>query len=291
MADGWLVCKMIVTNSILRKVYKPRKKESHKGDYGRLLIIGGNKKYSGSPAFNAIGGLQAMSSYRSGTDIVEVIAPKRAADIIAGFSPDIITLALKGDHLKKEHIKILLKESGDKTAFVIGGGLGREQTTLSAVRDYLRKTKLPGVIDADAIYAIRNSKINLRNFVITPHACEFKILTGKTVLGDINERMNQVKESAKKLDTSILLKGHIDIISDGSKIAINKTGNPYMTVGGTGDTLAGILGSLIAQGNSLFDSACAAAYINGKAGELTRKKSSLVASDLLENIGKIADSV
>jgi NAD(P)H-hydrate epimerase len=282
---------MIVTNSILRKVYKPRKKESHKGDYGRLLIIGGNEKYSGSPAFNAIAGLQAMSSYRSGTDIVEVIAPKRVADIIAGFSPDIITLALKGDHLKKEHIKILLKESGDKTAFVIGGGLGREQTTLSAVRDYLRKTKLRGVIDADAIYAIRNSKINLRNFVITPHACEFKILTGKTVLGDINERMNQVKESAKKLDTTILLKGHIDIISDGSKIAINKTGNPYMTVGGTGDTLAGILGSLIAQGNSLFDSACAAAYINGKAGELTRKKSSLVASDLLENIGKIADSV
>jgi hydroxyethylthiazole kinase-like uncharacterized protein yjeF len=276
-----------VKKSILKKIYMPRKKNVHKGDFGRLLIIGGNKKYSGSPGFNA---LAAISAYRSGVDIVEIAAPERAANIIAKFSPDIITIPLKGEYLKNSHLKILLKESKDKNAFVMGGGLGREKSTLKTVRDYLKKAKIPGVIDADAIYAMKTLKINLGNFVITPHEYEFFVLTGKKVKRDFKEIIKQVKNEAKKLNTVILLKGSKDIISDGKKTAVNKTGTPYMTVGGTGDALAGILGSLIAQGNGLFDSACAAAYINGKAGELTKRKSSLITSDLIEKIGKVVDS-
>lgn len=282
-----------ITNSILKKVYQKRKPWVHKGDFGRLLVIGGSRKYSGSPAFNSLAALKAMSTYRTGTDVVEVISPRRAADIIASFSPDIITIPLDGDYIEKKHLSILLKESKNKSAFVIGGGIERNKKTLSVVKNYLKKIKIPGVIDAGAIYALqnKNNKINLSNFIITPHSYEFFILTGKKPNENLKQRINLVKQEAKKLNTTILLKGHIDIISNGKQTAINKTGTPYMTKGGTGDTLAGITGSLIAQGNSLFLSACAAAYINGKAGELTKRKNSLVASDLLEKIGKIVDKV
>lgn len=276
-----------INKSILKKVYKKRKPWSHKDDFGRLLIIGGSKKYSGSPGLNALAAIQAMSAYKTGVDIVEVIAPKRAADIISKFSPDIITYPLDKNYIEKKHLSILLKESKNKTAFVIGGGIERNKKTLATIKSYLKKIKLPGVIDADAIYALKNCKINLSNFVITPHAHEFFILTGKKPTKNLKQRINQVKQAAKKLNTTILLKGHIDIISNNKQTAINKTGTPYMTKGGTGDTLAGILGSLIAQNNSLFNSACAAAYINGKAGELTKKKISLTATDLLEKISKI----
>jgi len=276
-----------VKKIILKKVYKKRKSWSSKGDFGKLLIIGGNEKYSGAPSLNA---LAAISALKSGTDVVEVATVKRAADIIASNSPNLITIPLKGEFITKKHLKILSKESQNKTAFVIGGGIGREKKTQKTIRKFLEKTKLKGVIDADAIHSLKK-EMNLNNFVITPHEKEFFILTGRKVNKNLKERIKIVEKEAKKLNTTILLKGKVDIISNGKKTAINKTGTPYLTKGGTGDVLAGILGSLISQGNNLFDSACAAAYINGKAGEKIKKKSSLVATDLIKGIGRIVDSI
>ena len=273
---------MIINKSILKKIYKKRKAAAHKYDYGSLLVIGGNKLYSGSPTFAAI------AAYRTGVDIVTVAAPKRAANIIAKFSPDMITCALEGDYLKKSHLKELMELSKNSSAAVIGGGLGKRRETLSAVNSFLKNTSLPCVIDADAIYALNKNIIYKKPFVITPHAYEFCILTKEKVKPNLNERIKQVKKFAEKFKTTILLKGSTDIIADSERIAVNKTGNPYMTKGGTGDVLAGILGSLVAQGNTLFDSSCAAAYINGKAGDFVAKtkKQSLLASDILNVLDK-----
>jgi len=246
-------------------------------------VVGGSKQYHGSPAFNALAAL------RAGVDLATVLAPERAANIIATFSPDLIVYPLEGEYLGRRHLKTMLEFSKKKTAVVIGGGLTRNKETLSAVRIFLKKTTIPCVIDADAIYAI-DGKISRKMFLLTPHAGEFYALTGKKVATNINQRKNAVMKEAKRFGIAMLLKGHIDIISDGTKTALNNTGNAYMTKGGTGDVLAGICGSLIAQGNSIFDSACAAAYICGRAGDLAakEKKQSLLASDLIE---KIADVV
>lgn len=273
----------IVNKSILKKVYRKRAKDTHKYDYGSLLVVGGSKLYSGSPGF------ATLSAYRSGVDLVTVAAPERAANIIAGFSPDMITYPLKGDYLRKEHLKELLSLAKNKSAVIIGGGLERRKETLKAVSLFLKKISLPCVIDADAIYALNKNIIYNRPFVITPHAYEFYILTKEKVKKDLKQRIKQVKKFAKKYRTTILLKGHVDIISNEKYTAINKTGCPELTVGGTGDTLVGILGSLIAQKNNLFDSACAAAYINGKAGELAAKNlgESVTATDLINNIYKV----
>lgn len=275
---------IIVNKKILKKVYRPRPKWSYKGNFGHLLVIGGSKKYSGSPAFNA------LAAYRTGIDLVTVVAPRRAADIIASFSPDLITYPLEGDYLNKSHLKeiFLLRQNADAVA--IGGGLERNTETLETVIEILGNLTIPCVIDADAIHAVPNDKKVLRNnFIITPHSNEFYVLTGIKLKQDVKERIRLVKETASKLGCVIVLKGHVDVISDGKQVAVNKTGCPYMSVGGTGDTLTGICGALLARGVNSFEAACAAAYINGLTGELASKKlgESMMASDILDEIHKI----
>jgi NAD(P)H-hydrate epimerase len=282
-----------VTKNILKKIYKKRLPEVHKYDYGLLLVIGGSEFYSGSPA------LAAMAGFRTGVDMVQIIAPKRAADIIASFSPNLATYPLKGDWLTKEHLATLLSmtESAEsvsegKTAVVIGGGMGRSEETQEAILEYLSQVSISVVIDADAIHALAKKPeiISGKNFLITPHGYEFFRLTGKEVIGKKQvEKVESVSSEAKRLNCTILLKGKTDIISDGKEVAFNEIGSPYMTVGGTGDTLAGICGSLIAQGIDPFRAAQAAAFINGKAGQIAsqRLKESLTATDLIEAIPQI----
>ena len=269
-----------ISKKILKEVYSKRKPQVHKYDFGHLLIIGGSKIYSGSPA------LAGLAAYRSGVDLVTLAAPERAANIIASFTPDLITYPLAGDWLVESHLPELFDLSKNETAIVIGNGLSKQPETLKTIREYLREIKLPAVIDADAIQAIAQEKGILanRNFIITPHLQEFFVLSGRKIIKEkLAQRINLVEETAAQLKTTILLKAEIDIISDGKMTALNETGNPYMTVGGTGDTLAGICGSLLAQGVNPFKAASAAAYINGRAGDIaaSKLKQSLMASDLI----------
>lgn len=274
----------VINKNILRKIYKPRDKWSHKGNFGSLLVIGGSKRYSGSPTFNA------LAAYRTGVDLVTVVSPRRAADIIASFSPDIITYPLEGDYLNESHLDDIFMLAQNSDAVVIGGGLERNKETLATVRKILKGLTLPCVIDADAIHAVAEQKDLLeKNFVVTPHAHEFFVLTGKKVETNLKKRIKVVKDAASEFNCVIALKGYIDVISDGERVAINKTGSPFMTVGGTGDTLAGICGALLAKKVEPFEAACAACFINGRAGELAAKKygEGLMASDLIEEIPNV----
>lgn len=282
-----------VTKDILKEVYKARPRNARKYDYGFLTIIGGSEFYSGSPA------LSAFAAFKAGVDMIRVIAPKRAADIIASFSPDLAAYPLLGSHITKENVATLIsmtefaKEvSRGKTAVVIGGGLGRTEDTQEAVVEYLSQIEVPVVIDADGIRAIAKNKevIAGKPFLLTPHAGEFYILTGKMVEGLTDqERIKIVVDEAAKLRTTIMLKGPLDIISNGREVATNETGSGFMTKGGMGDTLAGIAGALIARGIDPFAAAQAAAYINGVAGEKAAKKygESVMASDLINAIAEV----
>jgi NAD(P)H-hydrate epimerase len=278
-----------INQDVLKRIYKKRRPEVRKYYYGSLLVIGGSKLYSGSPAFNA------LSAYRTGVDLVTVLAPHRAANIIASFSPNIIAYPLKTDYINKTNMEELLNFSNNKTAVVIGGGMGREKKTLIAVDDYLHAINLPCVIDADAIYAFADNKNGFldKNFVLTPHSHEFFVLTGRKVGFDMPERVEAVRSAAAEIKKVILLKGPMDVISDGNRVAINASGSPLMTKGGMGDTLAGICGALLARGIDSFLSACAAAYINGKAGEIAGSVfgESVTATDLIDAIPKVLPKV
>ena len=128
-------------------------------------------------------------------------------------------------------------------------------------------------MDEDALKVFANN-LNLikKNFVLTPHSYEFFLLTGKQPTDNMIEREGMVQRYAKKLGCTILLKGNTDIISDGSQVSINRTGNPFMTKAGTGDILAGVLGALLARGSPVFESAAAAAFITGAAGDIAGKE-------------------
>ena len=277
----------------LKNIYKERTADVKKYDFGLLLVIGGSEFYSGSPA------LSAMAAFKSGVDMVRIIAPKRAADIIASFSPTLAAYPLKGDYLTKEHLATLISmtESAKEvargnTAVVIGGGMGRSEEVQEAILEYLSQVSVPVVIDADAIHALSKKPeiVSGKNFLITPHTYEFFVLTGKQIYQlTEEEKIKMVQDEASRLQTTILLKGPTDIISNGKEVALNRTGSPYMTKGGCGDTLAGICGALMARGINPFEAAQAAAYINGKAGELAaqRKKEGLLATDLIEAISEV----
>lgn len=282
-----------ITQDILKEIYKKRPENSKKYDFGLLTIIGGSDFYSGSPA------LSALSAFKAGVDMVKIIAPKRAADIIASFSPIMAAYPLEGKWLTKQHLATLLSMtesardvSNGKTAVVIGGGMGRTKETQEAIEEYLNRVQVPVVIDADAIYAVAKKPeiARGRNFLFTPHTYEFFILTGRQVreLPD-EEKMKIVLQEAERFGATILLKGVVDIISDGKEVALNRTGSPYMTDGGTGDTLAGIAGALMARGVDTFLAGQASAFINGLAGEAAAKKlgESMSSADLIEEISDV----
>jgi len=285
--------KNLITKDILKNIYKPRPLDSKKYDFGLLLVIGGSQFYSGSPA------LSSLAAFRAGVDMVRIIAPKRAADIITSFSPILAAYPLPGDWLTKEHLATLIgfaesakAVSRGNAAVVIGGGMGRSDETQEAILEFLSQVQIPVVIDADAIHAVGRSPeiVSGKNFLITPHTYEFFVLTGKEVyqLSD-EEKIKTVQQESARLKTTILLKGRLDIMSDGKEVALNKTGSPLLTVGGMGDTLAGIAGALMARGIDPFTTAQAAAFINGLAGELAGEKLgvSVIATDLIDNISNV----
>ncbi|MBN2127772.1 MAG: NAD(P)H-hydrate dehydratase, partial [Candidatus Diapherotrites archaeon] len=177
---------------------------------------------------------------------------------------------------------------------LIGPGIGLEKDTMHFVQRLVKKLmrlNIPLIIDADAIKALSKTKFN-NKVLLTPHKTELEIFCGKKLEEEsfnLNKRIQTVNEIAKKFKCIILLKGKIDVISNGSMHALNKTGNPGMTVGGTGDVLAGLCAGLNCASKDLFNSACFAAYVNGLAGDnqLKKKGISFIASDLLEEIPKI----
>lgn len=269
----------------VRRVVKPRNPYSHKGDYGYVLVIGGSNVYSGAPA------LAAMASLRTGAGLTIAGVPGSASYVVKSYSPDIIVHPLEGDALSKSNISYIENLLEKVDALVIGPGLGLAPETIDSIKEILllsKRKKLPTLIDADAIKALKDGLEILRdgNFLLTPHAGEFEIISGVRVSNSWKERVETCIEFAKENKCTLLLKGHETVITDGKRLKINRTGNPAMATGGTGDVLSGIAGAYLAQGTDTFNAASAGAFIHGKAGDLAYEEKGfhIVASDLLDKI-------
>ncbi|MEM0050432.1 MAG: NAD(P)H-hydrate dehydratase, partial [Candidatus Bathyarchaeia archaeon] len=212
---------------------------------------------------------------------------------ISSISPDIITLKLEGDHLSTRNLSVIRSYMERATAIVLGPGLGLHKETQEAVKEIIEEAeskKIPILLDADGLKAFATFKHSLKTpAVLTPHVGEYAILTGEKLPSKPEERAEYIKRQAKQLNAVILLKSHVDIISDGTRVKFNFTGNPGMTVGGTGDVLSGIVGAFLAQGFDPFEAAVAGAFINGAAGDFVKSEKGyhMVASDLLEWIPKV----
>jgi NAD(P)H-hydrate epimerase len=190
-------------------------------------------------------------------------------------------------------IKPFIKKS---SAVVIGPGLGLHNETIRFVNKIIKiieKVNIPFLIDADGIKAFAKYKRKLNtSAVLTPHIKEYEILTGKTAPDELEKRSFSCQKTASELGAVILLKSNIDIISNGKNTKVNFTGNPGMTVGGTGDILSGVVGAFLAQGSDIFRASVAGAFVNGAAGDFVslEKGYHMVATDLLDWIPIIIDN-
>jgi NAD(P)H-hydrate epimerase len=167
--------------------------------------------------------------------------------------------------------------------------------TKDAVKDIIEKleeTGTPLLLDADGVKAFAEFKRNVKcPMVLTPHSKEFEILAGKKLPQSQKDRIDEVKKMANKIGGTIVLKGPVDLITDGTLVKFNFTGNPGMTVGGTGDVLSGVIGGLMAMGTPPIRAATAGAFINGAAGDFvySEKGYHMIPTDLMEWIPQIMD--
>ncbi|MFW9895793.1 MAG: NAD(P)H-hydrate dehydratase, partial [Candidatus Thorarchaeota archaeon] len=266
---------------------KNRKVDNYKGEFGRMLVIGGSKNYSGAPAYSSLTGINF------GLDLVITYVPEVIGDILRSYSPNMIVRTSSGNWLNMkafEEISILIDWAN---AIVIGPGLGIKKETEELLIELIQKLnteKKSYVLDADALKLVKNHLELLKgqNVILTPHAGELKIMTNINLpqYDQIEKRRDQILKLAKKLDTTILIKGPYDYISDGNRVKINRTGCPEMSIGGTGDVLAGLCASLLATDNTIFHSACSAAFLNGIIGEYCKKEIGprFTALDMTNNI-------
>ncbi|MBU0628365.1 MAG: NAD(P)H-hydrate dehydratase [Nanoarchaeota archaeon] len=250
-----------------------RNPKSHKGDNGKVLIIGGSRDYTGAVA------LAGLAALRSGVDWVTIAAPEKVGYAINALSPDLVVKKYKGDDFCASRAKDILKLEKDFDAVLIGNGIGMH--CKSFVNKYIQETKKPLVIDADALKHIKLQDV--KNAILTPHKGEFQALLK-------NSKLNETNFQTHLKNNILLLKGPIDKIITSSRTYLNKTGNVGMTKAGTGDVLAGLCVGFLGQHLSLLQSAINAAYFNGLAGDILLKKKkgfTYLASDLVEEIKKL----
>ncbi|MEM5802013.1 MAG: NAD(P)H-hydrate dehydratase [Candidatus Aenigmatarchaeota archaeon] len=295
-----------VTNEILKKVYPKKDEWSHKGDYGRLLVVAGSKWMTGAPV------LIGLAALRGGCDVIYFIGPERSMEVVAKTYPSFISHPLKGDFLEEKHIEEILDFAFEMriTGLAIGPGLYRKDKTKKAIVKIVQNLDCPMVIDADAIRAISIAKniLKNKNVVLTPHENEFYELTGVHLDTYLEKRANKVKEETYKLNCDekgicplvpnvvMVVKGHVDIISNGREVVLNKKQfGVYATKGGFGDTLTGICAAFLSRRKNkldLFTAAQAATFINGKAIDLAYKKygKGIGPLDLIETIPLVISS-
>ena len=273
---------------------KNRDEKSHKGNNGKVLVVGGSGDYSGAPA------IAGMAAIGAGCDLVYVAAPEKAAEAIKSTSPDLIVKSLEDDRLSLEHAERILSVADDVDCVLIGPGAGIDEQTSKLFNVLVAKIKKPIILDADALKQVELKLImNRDDVVLTPHIFEFnsffnvqdgmKLDIDSYDFRKVDENITQFQQIARQIKGTVIVKGQYDLILSGTRFRINKSGNAGMTVGGTGDALSGICAGLLSQDLNPFDASCLGVFINGLAGEraFDVKGNGFSATDLVSYIGGV----
>ena len=263
----------------------PRPERSNKGDFGKVLCVCGSYGMAGASY------LAALGAYRAGAGLVYIFAPEENRVILQTLIPEAV-LHLYNSETPDTDSLIQTMENCD--AVVMGCGLGKSPAALSLLKCVLRNSRVPTVIDADALNLIAEHPFLLKyakGQIITPHIGEMSRLTGLSVEDILNDTKNTAARFAAEHSLVCVLKDHETAVSDGTeRIYINKSGNSGMSTGGSGDVLAGVIGALCAQkhlGLSNFEAATLGVYVHGLAGDRASKRLgeyAVMARDIANNI-------
>lgn len=267
----------LLTATDVRALLPRRRRSTHKGDYGHLLVIAGSEGYTGAPV------LCAHAAARSGVGLVTLAVPREVYPIVAANCPPEV-MPRPMDRLGS---------LADFDAVALGPGLGQAPETQRAVLNWMSSCPRPMVVDADGLNALaRNlSLLNTLNvpLVLTPHPGEMSRLAGKSIREIQADRWEAARGFARGYGIVLALKGAGTVVTDKSgRLWINSTGNPGMAKGGVGDALTGVIGALLAQGLPALDAARAGVFVHGRAGDIARDhcgERALLASDLILNLG------
>ena len=281
----------LLTRHGMRELITPRVPESHKGDYGRVLIVAGSMGKTGAAHLSAIGAL------RSGAGLVTVATPAACQPIVAAMGAEYMTEALHetADGLHPDGVDHVIEMARDVLA--LGPGLGTAPGTREFVRQLVDRATMPLVIDADGLNAFASAPDRLtgregRDIIITPHPGEMARLVGMSTDEVQASRLEIARNFAVAHHVFVVLKGHRTLIATpDDKVFINPTGNPGMATGGTGDILTGMIAAWLAQ---LLDAEAAcrlAVYLHGLAGDLAEADEGEVAMTSADVAGHLGDAM
>ena len=276
----------------------PRDPRSHKGDYGRAMIVGGSRGMSGAVA------MAGLACLRSGAGLVTLAVPQSVQSTVAAQCPAYMTQALVEDehgHIHWANTPELESIANRFDAWAVGPGLSCAEQASDLVGRMYGAWLTPLVVDADGLNALALYERTHEPIldkpaaprILTPHPGEFARLAhdpslGEMACGSDDQRLSAAAELANRDDTSstiVVLKGHNTIITDGKQYAINPTGNPGMATGGSGDVLTGMVTALLCQDVAPFDAARLATFVHGRTGDLAAAalgQVSLIATDLID---------
>jgi hydroxyethylthiazole kinase-like uncharacterized protein yjeF len=270
----------------------PRKRNTHKGDYGRVAVIAGSSEMAGA-AF-----LCAKAALRTGCGLLSVGASYMGMWTYHVLLPEATCCYLPHDEegrLGQGCAAFIEKMLIGKDAAVFGPGLGRGAGAAEGLRQVL-KSGLPCVLDADGLNTLADDEASQQllhsRVVITPHPGEMARLCGRSVEEILQNPIQTVQAFAARHGVNVLLKGRTSMIAhhDGIRLTFNTTGTPAMAKGGSGDVLSGIIAALLARGLHAYDAARLGSYILGRCGEISASalgENSILASDMIDKIGKV----
>ncbi len=273
-------------HSAVSKLLPDRRPDSHKGDYGKLLLLCGSRGYTGAAA------LAAMGALRCGAGLVYLGVPESiyAIEAVKLTEPIVFPLPDEDGMLSAAALAPISQRLTGMDAVLIGPGLGRADGCSKAVRLVLEQFPGPVILDADGINLLEPHKDILRGrtgpVILTPHMGEFSRLSGP-VKGC---RVDAAVKLARELGVIVLLKGQETVITDGSTCYLNPTGNPGMAVGGSGDVLAGMITALLGQGLPPLEAAACGAWLHGAAGDICAEEIGqygMLPSDLLQVLPRL----
>jgi hydroxyethylthiazole kinase-like uncharacterized protein yjeF len=281
----------LLTRAAMRELITPRTPDSHKGDYGRVLIVAGSRGKTGAAHLAAVGAL------RSGAGLVTVATPATCQAAVSTMGPEYMTEALDetDEGLDPDGVDGVLDMARDVIA--IGPGLGQASATREFIRQLVDRATMPLVIDADGLNAFAGDPDRLagregRDVIITPHPGEMARLVGMSTDEVQSSRLEIARNFAAAHHVFVVLKGHRTLIATpDEKVFINPTGNPGMATGGTGDVLTGMIAAWLAQ---LLDAEAAcklAVYLHGMAGDLAEADEGEVAMTSADVAGHLGDAV
>lgn len=286
--DGENLTVNVTDDEFVRKNFPKRTNNSHKGDYGKVLVIAGSEGMTGAAY------LAAQTAVKAGSGLVTLGVPRALNPVLEAKTTEVMTIALDDEdgHLSEYALDEILRKSDSADAVLIGPGLGRCGDILQILRGLLEYSKVPVVIDADGINAAARDMEMLSKsscpIVFTPHAVEMSRLTGLDKDYIEENRLLASREFAEEYGVAVVLKGHRTVVTapDGIQY-INTTGNSGLATGGSGDVLAGLIVSLIARGVDEAIAAAMAVYIHGRAGDIAAARigeDSVTASAVMDAI-------